>query len=317
MKKMALVLAACILMPAHAALNARLGTSLPDDHPLTLGARDFAERLAQKSGGDIKVTVYANGILGNDVDMTAMVQGGTLDFTTPSTATLASLDDDFTLVSLPFVFADKQAAFAALDGEFGKNLLGKLPTHGLHGLAFYDHGFRQITNSRRAIKSLEDVGGLKIRVMQNRMFVDLFSTLEANPVPMPVNELFTALETRTVDAQENPEIVILAKRFYEVQPYLTVTNHAYDTQVLITGERFMAKLEAQQQAWVREAAQESMQHQRDLAEKLNRKARADMAKSVSVNELDAAEMARFRAKVAPLLDNYRERAEALGLRLEN
>lgn len=307
------VLYANILAVANAEIVARLGNSLPDTHPLTLGAKKFAELVENKSNGEIKVKVYSNGILGNDVTMTSMVQAGTLEFTTPSTATLASLDDAFTIVSLPFLYKDKTEAFASLDGVFGQNLLKILDEHQLVGLTFYDHGFRNITNSRNAINTVEDIKGLKIRVMQNKMFVDLFKNIGANPVPMPVNELFTALETRTVDAQENPFIVIDAKKFYEVQKYLSVTNHAYDTQVLIESANFMTTLTEDQQNIIREAAKESTAYQREISEKLGEEAKQKMSEYMEINEISDTEHEKFKEKVSSIIDQYREQAKSLGL----
>lgn len=315
MKKflLSLVCSSVMLTNAQAEIVARLGTSLPDSHPLTIGVNKFAEFVAEKSNGEITVKVYSNGVLGNDVGMTSMVQAGTLDFTTPSTATLAGLDDAFTIVSLPFIFKDKQDAYAALDSDFGSALLGLLEQHGLIGLTFYDHGFRQITNSRSPIKNVGDIKGLKIRVMQNKMFVDLFNDLGANPVPMPVNELFTALETKTVDAEENPFIVIDAKRFYEVQPYLTVSNHAYDAQVLIQSAHLAEKLSDEQQRIIEEAAEEAKKYQREVANQSSTQAREKIAEFVEINELSDEEIATFKTKVEPILQRYRAQAESLGL----
>lgn len=310
---LATALSASLLSQAQAEIVARLGNSLPDSHPLTIGARKFAELVESKSNGEIKIKVYSNGILGNDVTMTSMVQAGTLEFTTPSTATLASLDDSFTIVSLPFLYKDKAEAFASLDGEFGQNLLKLLDSHKLVGLTYYDHGFRNITNSRNAINSVDDVDGLKIRVMQNKMFVDLFKLIGANPVPMPVNELFTALETRTVDAQENPFIVIEAKKFYEVQKYLSITRHAYDTQVLIESAKFVEKLTEEQQNIIKEAAIESTLFQREESERLGNEAKDKMAEYMEINEISAEAHAAFKDKVKTVLDAYREQAGKLGL----
>ncbi|ETD68029.1 ABC transporter substrate-binding protein [Pelistega indica] len=301
---------------ASANVIGRLGTSLPDTHPLTLGAKKFSDLVKEKTKGEVVINVYSNGILGNDVAMTSMVQAGTLDFTTPSTATLASLEDDFTIVNLPFIFKDRVAAFSALDSAFGKSLLAKLDEHKLHGLAFFDHGFRQVTNSVRPIKTIEDMKGIKLRVMENKMFVEFFNSIGANTVAMPVNELYTALETKTVDGQENPFIVIDAKKMYEVQKYLSLTNHSYDTQVLLEGAVFMQKLTTEQQKKVEEAAREAAIWQREKSTQLGEQSLKLVSSHLQVNNIEEKEIQKFRKAAEPIWENYRERARKLGLKFE-
>lgn len=298
--------AALITGQASADVTARLGTSLPDAHPQTLGAQKFAELVDEKTDGEITVQVFSNGMLGSDVNMTSMVQSNTLDFTVPSTATLASLNPNFSIISLPFQFEDEAQAHEVLDGPVGQSLLASLQERGLEGLAFWENGFRQITNSRRPIETLEDLDGLKVRTMENRVYIDMFNDLGANAVPMPVNELFTALETRTVDAQENPYSVIDTKRFYEVQSYLSRTNHAYDAQVLVASQGFMDKLDDQQQQAVREAAQEATRYQRAQSQELNAQLLETLGEQMTTNEVSPQERQRMQQQLTPMIDNQFE-----------
>ncbi|GAM66442.1 TRAP-type C4-dicarboxylate transport system [Vibrio sp. JCM 19236] len=161
------------------AITARMGTSLPETHPQTLGAKKFAELVEEKTNGEIKVKVFGNAMLGNDVNMTSMLQAGTLDFTAPSTATLASLNQDFSIISLPFLFKSNEQADKVLDSKAGQDLLDTLNDKNLVGLQYWENGFRHITNSKRPINALEDMDGLKIRVMQNNLYIDLFNGLHA------------------------------------------------------------------------------------------------------------------------------------------
>src|SRR5574343_67448 len=226
---LALSLGAALAAPSLAQeVRAKLGTSLPDSHPQTLGARKFAELSDKKSNGRIKITVFSAAQLGSDQQMQGALRGGTQEFTVPSTATLANLVKEFGVIGLPFSFASEKQADSVLDGPFGQSLLGRLPEKDLVGLAFWEHGFRNFTNSKRPITKADDLSGLKVRTMQNNLYIDLCNGLGANAVPMPVNELFTALETRAVDAQENPFTVVHAQKFYDVQKYLSTTGHAYD-----------------------------------------------------------------------------------------
>jgi TRAP-type transport system periplasmic protein len=296
-------------------IKAKLGTSLPDAHPQTLGARKFAELVDKKTAGRIKIQVFSNGALGNDVAMTSALQGGTIDFTVPSTATLATLVKDFGVIGLPFAFAKESEADAVLDGPFGQKLLAKLPEKGLVGLAFWENGFRNVTNSKRPIQRAEDLQGLKIRTMQNNLYIDLFNGLGANAVPMAVTELFTALETRVVDAQENPYTVVYAQKFYDVQKYVSVTGHAYDALVLIASKKFWDKLTPADQKAVQEAAREATLFERQQSRELNAKLRGELVKlGMQVNDVSDAERARMREKLKPVLAKY---SEALGEPLVN
>lgn len=297
----------CISPQTFAAdISARLGTSLPDSHPQTLGAHHFAELVEQKTNGDVDVQVFSNGILGSDVNMTSMVQAGTLDLTVPSTATLSSLNPDFSIISLPFQFDDEAHADAVLDSPVGAALLASLNDKGLVGLGFWENGFRHITNSKRPIENLEDLSGLKIRTMQNALYIDLFNGLDANAVPMPVNELFTALETNTVDGQENPYTVIDTKRFYEVQDYLSQTSHAYDALVLLTSDRFMNKLSDTQREAIKEAAREATLYQRSISRELNQELLSELSERMQINEVPLVERQHMHQQLNSMLEQHRE-----------
>lgn len=286
-------------------IKARLGTSLPDNHPQTLGARKFAELAGNKTAGRVKIQIFSNGTLGNDVVMTSALQGGTIDFTVPSTATLATLVKEFGVVGLPFSFVKETEADAVLDGPFGQKLLAKLPEKGLVGLAFWENGFRNVTNSRRPIQRVEDLQGLKIRTMQNNLYIDLFNGLGANAVPMAVTELFTALETRVVDAQENPYTVVYAQKFYDVQKYVSATGHAYDALVLIASKKLWDKLTPADQKALQEAAREATVFERQQSRELNAKLRGELAKlGMQINDVSDAERARMREKLKPVLAKY-------------
>ena len=296
----------CLLASSAAlALEARLGTQLPDTHPQTLGARKFAELVGQKSDGRIKIKVFSSGMLGTDVQMQSQVQGGTLDFSVPATATLVGTVKSFGVLDLPFLFDTVEEADAVLDGPVGQKLMAKLPEKGLIGLAYFEHGFRNATNSRRPITRVEDFQGLKIRTMQSPMFIDLFSSLNANAVPLSVNELYTALETRTVDAQENPLIVINSNGYYEVQKYLSMTGHSYNALILIVGRTFWEKLSEGDRELLKAAAQEARLFQRLVTREMAASLRGELAsKGMEINDLSPEEMRRMREPVAPMVDQY-------------
>ena len=152
-------------------IKARFGTSLPDSHPQTLGARKFAELVDQKSKGRIKISVYSGAQLGSDQQMQAALRGGTQEFTAPSTATLANLIKEFGVFGLPFSFANEKQAYAVFDGPFGQSILAKLAEKDIIGLAYWENGFRHLTNNKREVKTLEDIKGLKIRTLESKIHV--------------------------------------------------------------------------------------------------------------------------------------------------
>lgn len=303
----AIALAALVAVAAASAqeIKAKLGTSLPDTHPQTIGARKFAELADRKSNGRIKITVYSAAQLGSDQQMQAALRAGTQEFTVPSTATLANLVKEFSVIGLPFSFASEKQADAVLDGPFGKSLLAKLPDVGIVGLAYWENGFRFLTNSRRPVSKVEDMAGLKVRTMQNNLYIDLFNGLGANAVPMPVNELFTALETKAVDAQENPYTVIYAQKFYDVQKYVSTTGHAYDALVLCASKKFWDGLTAADRDLLQAAANEATLFQRQTSRELNGKLRADLVKAgMVIIDVSDAEKTRMREKLQPVIDKY-------------
>ncbi len=302
----AALLALGLLAPVQAQdIKAKLGTSLPDTHPQTIGARKFAELVDQKSKGRIKITVYSGAQLGSDQQMQAALRGGTQEFTVPSTATLANLVKEFGVIGLPFSFASEKQADAVLDGPFGQGLLARLPEKDLIGLGFWENGFRNFTNSKRPINKADDLAGLKVRTMQNNLYIDLFNGLGANAVPMPVNELFTALETRAVDAQENPFTVVHAQKFYDVQKYLSTTGHAYDALVLVAGKKFWDGLKPEDKATLQAAAREATLFQRQTSRELNTRMRGELVKlGMQVNDVSDAERQRMREKLAPVIAKH-------------
>ena len=286
-------------------IKARFGTSLPDSHPQTLGARKFAELVEQKSKGRIKISVYSGAQLGSDQQMQAALRGGTQEFTAPSTATLANLVKEFGVFGLPFSFANEKQAYAVFDGPFGQSILAKLAEKDIIGLAYWENGFRHFTNSKRPIVKAEDLAGIKVRTMQNNLYIDLFAGLGANAIPMPVNELFNALETKAVDAQENPYTVVQAQKFYDVQKYLSTTGHAYDAQVLIASKKFWDKLSAADKTLMQDAAREATDFQRQTSREMNAKARAELIKAgMQINDVSDAERQRMREKLQPVIAKH-------------
>jgi tripartite ATP-independent transporter DctP family solute receptor len=275
------------------------------DHPVSAGTNKFAQVVEQKSGGKIKVREFPSSSLGSETQQQSALQGGTQEMMSASTTTLVGIVPEFGVLDFPFLFANEREADAFLDGPMGKRLLDRLPAHGLVGLAYWENGFRNVTNSKRPITRLEDLAGLEIRVMQNPVYLEAFKTVNANPVPMAFGELFTALETKTVDAQENPYSIILGNKFDEVQKYLSITRHSYNAFIVLVSKQFWDKLSPTEKQILQDAAVEARTYERQVARAAASKDLAALkAKGMQVNELAPAEIARMRAALKPVSDKF-------------
>ena len=217
-------------------------------HPQVTGMEKFAELVATKSGGKIEVKLFPGGVLGGDVQTVSALQGGVIEMTVLNAGILAGNVKQFGAVDLPFLFNSGEEADKVMDGPFGTSLIELLPNTGLVGLAYWELGFRNLTNNRHAVTKLEDIKGLKIRTIQSPIPIELFNSLGANAVPLPYTELYTALETGTVDGQENPAANILNAKFYEVQKYMTVTRHQYNPQIVLISKKFWDGLNDEEKA---------------------------------------------------------------------
>lgn len=288
----------------------KVGIGLADDHPQALSVEKFGELVDQKSGGKIKVKLFASGTLGNDVTMISSLQGGTLEMTVPDTSTLVGTAglEPFGLINLPFLLKEGAQADALLDGPFGQKLLAKLPDTGLVGLGFWENGFRQVTNSSRPIEKAEDFAGLKLRVIQNPLFIETFSALGAFPQPMPFPEVYMALETGVVDGQENPLATILSSKFYEVQDHTVLSNHIYSVWALLMGKKFWDKLSPDEQKLITEAAREATAFERETIRAYSAKALEELeAEGMEVTTLPEAEVAKLREMTKPVWNQFTER----------
>ena len=283
----------------------RFGHLNNPDHPTSLGVKKFAELVAAKSGGKITVKEYPSSQLGNELQQQSALQGGVQEMLVASTTSLAGIVKEFGLFDFPFLFSNARQADAMVDGPMGKMLTGKLAEKGVVVLAFFDLGFRNVTNSKRPITKAEDLEGLKLRVIPNPVFLETFKTFKANPIPMPFAELYGALESKAVDGQENPYAVILSSKLYEVNKYVSGTNHVYATNPVQISKRFWDKLSPAEQKLLQDAAIEAQNHQRVVSREISGKAVAELkAKGMVHNEIAPAELARMRAEVKPVHDKF-------------
>ena len=283
----------------------RFGYGLAEDSNQGRAVRFFADQLSKATGGKWKVKGFGAAALGSDPQMQNALIGGAQEVMVGSTATLVGIVSDFGVYDLPFIFSNEKEADTVLDGPFGQKLMDKLQEKGLVGLVYWENGFRNLTNSKHPITKMEDMQGIKLRVMQNPVYIDMFKGFGANAVPLAFSELFAALETKTVDGQENPVTTIESSKFYEVQKFLSLTKHVYSPWIVLASKKWWDALSADEKKLLQSAAVTS----RDFERKDSRVASAKAldvlkAKGMQVTVVSDAELERMRGTTKAAVDKF-------------
>ena len=288
------------------AQNARLGYVPTPDHPVGQASRHFAKLVEEKTGGRIKIETFGSGVLGSEPEMQASVQAGFIDIMVGPTPNLVGVVPQFMIFDLPFFYKDFAAVDAVMDGPVGEKLFTQLREKtGIVGLAWWDNGFRHMTNAKRPVNNVQDMAGLNIRVIPNPLFIATWTALGTNPTPLPWPELYSALENRAVDAQETPYALIYTARFYEVQSHLAKTGHVYTPFVLLASRKWFGSLSEKDKALVMEAAKESATFQRNVSRKASEELESQLvAKGFKITQPSPEAMAAMRERVAPVVVEY-------------
>ena len=282
---------------ANAEVSLRFGYEAPRTDSQHLAAKKFNELLNEKTKGEIKLKLFPDSTLGNAQTMISGVRGGTIDLEMSGSPNFTGLEPKLNVIDIPFIFKDRAHVYKVLDGEIGQGLLKDLEAQGLKGLAFWDVGFRAFSNSKHPVTKPEDIKGLKVRTNQNPMYIEAFKLLGANPVPMPLAELYTALETRAVDAQEHPIGIFWSSKLYEVQKYLSLTNHGYTPLIVVMNKAKFDALSPELQNAMVEAAKEAGQYQRDLNVKNEKEIITNLQKQ-GVEVIEKVDTQPFQAVIA-------------------
>ncbi|MFN3717996.1 MAG: DctP family TRAP transporter solute-binding subunit [Rhizobium rhizophilum] len=288
---------------AHAETELKLAHAAPDtDLQQTLSVF-FKEQVEARTNGSVKVTIFPQGQLGNDQAMIDGARSGIIDIVMTGLNNLTGLVPDAGAFELPFMFPNRELAYTVLDGEVGQGVSAQFTQHGLKMLGYPENGYRNMTNSRGPIRVPADVSGLNMRVNNSKALNDMFAGLGANPTQLPVAELYTALETGVVDAQDHPIGIVLSFKFNEVQKYLSLTQHAYSALALAINDAKFNGLTADEQKVVLDVAAEAVTMQRKLAQEKEASMIAELqAAGMEVNtDVDAAA---FQAAVKSVWDSY-------------
>jgi tripartite ATP-independent transporter DctP family solute receptor len=286
--------------------NIRVSNGINEDHPVGNGIKAMQACLDDKSGGKLKLTAFWGGALGGDLQATQALRSGVQEAVVTSSSPLVGIIPALGVFDLPFLFASPEEAYEVLDGEFGDMMSQKLEEAGLVNLGYWENGFRNLSNSQRPITKWEDFEGLKVRVMQNDIFLDTFQNLGANATPMAFGEVFSALETKAIDAQENPYVTIDTSKFYEVQNYVTETNHAYTPFLFLFSKAIFDTYTPEEQAALRECATVGRDEERKVIQELNKKSLEKIKEAgLEVNVLSPEEQARIREKSMVVYEKHK------------
>ncbi|MEY4911649.1 MAG: hypothetical protein RL761_1312 [Pseudomonadota bacterium] len=283
----------------------KFALSGPEGHPAVAGMKKFAELVAAKSGGKIKVQLFLNSTLGTDQAVVSSIKGGTVDMAVLNSGILASEAKELAIFDFPFLFANEKESDAIVDGPVGRKMHALLEAKGLIGLSYWELGYRHITNSKRALNKVEDIAGLKLRVIPNPINVAWVKALGANPTPMPFAEVYAGLEQNAIDGQENPVSVIASNKFWEVQKFMALTNHQYNPQSVIFSKKIWDTLSPADRKIIDDSSDEAAITQR-------KESRAAVAANLellkkngmTVTQFSPAEVAKLREKMKPVIAQF-------------
>lgn len=287
-----------------AELQLKLATMTPASHMYNQGAQRFADLIKERTGGRIQITVYPDGQLGKgERELLEALQQGTVDLYVGSTGPVGGFSPSMMIVDIPFLFRDYEHVDKVLDGPIGRQLLDDLEKAGLKGLAFWENGFRNLTNSKKPVKTPEDAKGLKIRTMENQVHITAWKAAGVIPTPMAWGEVYGALQQKVVDGQENPVAVVYSSKLYEVQKYLSMTQHVYSPAPIIMSLKKWQGLSKEDQELFLKTAQEVASWQRRLGRDNEQKMLAELEQKGMVVVRDVDKEA-WQKAMQPAFDEF-------------
>lgn len=302
---LASTVAALMSGAALAQVTAKLGHAMPDTHPQAMAMNKFAELALKYTNNNVKIQPFHSATLGSDEKMLQGVQAGTQEFYIGTLAPFSTRVKEVQIWDLPFMFANTKEVYALLDGPSSKKIFDKLEPTGVVGLTWTGMGFRNLSNSKHAVTKLEDINGLKIRVMANPVALDTWKTLGANAVPMAFAEVFTALEIKAIDGQENPLQHMYANKMQEVQKFISLSNHVYTPVALVASKKFWDKLSAADKEGVKKAAVEAGLYQRKLLDDGDKDVITKFNQAgVKVSPIAPADLTKIQDKVKPVVTKF-------------
>lgn len=296
---------ALLLTGSAFAQKAKLGHAMPTEHPQAQTMDKFAELARKYTDGRVDIQVFPGGTLGGDDKMMQAIQAGTLEVYYGAVQPISGRVKEYQIFDFPFMFNDMKEVDYVFYGPIGEKLNELMKPLNMIAIGWGEAGFRHLSNSKREIKTAEDLTGLKVRVMQNTVALETWKAMGANAVPMSFAEVFTALETKALDGQENPLIHMYANKMYEVQKYITLTGHVYTPCVLAVSSKYWEKLKEEDRQALRKAAAEAFKFHRKIMTEADIDVIAKLRNhGTSVEPLPPAELEKIRAKVKPVVEKF-------------
>jgi tripartite ATP-independent transporter DctP family solute receptor len=302
--------ALALTLPAAAQepIKLKLGHVAPTDEPYHQAAEKFAELVKKNTAGAVEIQIFPNSLLGGQRELLEGLQLGSVDITLTTAAVLSSFLPKTQVIELPFMFRDAEHVYKVVDGPLAKEIYDGDEKKKMKVIDTWENGFRNITNNVRPIEKPEDMKGVKIRVMENKMYIEMFKALGANPTPMARGELFTGLQTKVVDGQENPLGQIYTSRFYEVQKYATLSGHTYSPEAVVFSLASWKKIPAKYQEEILKASAEAKKFNRELSAKMDKEYVGKLEeKGMTVTRLTPQQIAAFQEKMTPVWDLFADK----------
>ncbi len=302
-----------ILLPASLAQAAKVTlkigytTDVPNPYPQALVK--WSKDVAEKSNGDIEIQLFPAGQLGTQREMNEGVILGTLDMSMTTTAVMGNFVPEFGVFDLPFIFRSPEHAYKALD-TIGKDELGKkCEARGFKILSMMENGIRQMTNNKHPIRKPEDMRGLKVRVMEQPVYLEMMRCVGASPTPMSFGEVYTSLQKGVIDGQENPLATIYNQKFYEVQKYISLTGHTYSCQPMIISMKVWNKLSPEHRKLLQETVDEALVWERDLCRRIDAELIASLKATGKVEIEETIDKESFATAMRPAWDFFAKRVK--------
>lgn len=284
-------------------VSLRLAHVVNEQDGFHIAAVKFQELVQERTDGKVTVEIFPNASLGDERTLLEGMQIGTVDMGVITNGPVANFVEQMAVFELPFLFASPQQAYEILDGPIGQDLLDELANVNLKGLAYAERGFRNLTNSVRAVNTPDDIDGLRVRVMENPVYTDTFRELGANAVPMAWTEALTAMQQGTIDGQENPVNVIHSFKLNETQSHMSLTRHTYAPAIFVMGMPSWNKLPEEARTIMVQAAREAAAHERQVNANMETQQLEELrAAGMTINE--NPDIAAFQAAIAPVYEKY-------------
>jgi len=281
----------------------RLAHVVNEQDAFHIAATRFQELVSERTEGAVTIEIYPNAELGDERTLLEGMQIGTVDMGVITNGPVANFLEEIAVFELPFLFASADEAYSILDGEIGQELLDRLSEVNLKGLAYAERGFRNLTNSQRPVREPGDIDGMRIRVMENPVYVDTFRELGANAEPMAWTEALTAMQQGTIDGQENPVGVIHSFNLDETQGYMTLSRHTYSPAIFVMGQGVWDEMPEAAQEVLVEAAREASAHVRQVNMEME-ESQLDELRERGMEIIDDADLAAFQEAAQPIYERY-------------